>query len=97
MLVLRRYPRDALPSALDARIKPRIKSADVHDEAENRSAYIWASPKPRPVPVARVAEFDGAGGYSLPLVGEGWGGGIAGHSQIKGPFFKWIQRRDPPP
>ena len=32
-----------------------------------------------------------------PLVGEGWGGGIAGHSQIKGLFFKWISRRDPPP
>jgi len=32
-----------------------------------------------------------------PLVGEGWGGGIARHSQIKGLFFKWIQRRAPLP
>ena len=40
----------------------------------------------------------GVRGVSLPargsLVGEGWGGGIAGHAQIKGLFFKWIQRRD---
>src|SRR5271155_1685958 len=32
-----------------------------------------------------------------PLVGESWGGGIARHSQIKGLFFKWIQRRAPLP
>src|SRR5271168_3738699 len=30
-----------------------------------------------------------------PLLGEGWGGGIARHSQIKGLFFKRIQRRAP--
>src|SRR5277367_5812773 len=29
------------------------------------------------------------------LLGEGWGGGIARHSQIKGLFFKRIQRRAP--
>jgi hypothetical protein len=34
-----------------------------------------------------------------PLVTPCWGrvGGIAGRSQIKGLFFKWIQRRDPLP
>src|SRR5271168_5539945 len=32
-----------------------------------------------------------------PLDGGGWGWGIARHSQIKGLFFKWIQRRAPLP
>jgi hypothetical protein len=47
--------------------------------------------------VARAAEFDGLAVTPSPL-GRGvleWG--IAGHSQIKGLFFKWIQRRDPLP
>ena len=53
----------------------------------------WTAKRPAHSLVASVAEFDGVGGYSLPPCGEGLGWGIARHSQIKGLFFKRIQRR----
>ena len=55
----------------------------------------WTAKRPAHSLVASVVEFDGVGGYSLPPCGEGLGWGIARHSQIKGLFFKRIQRRAP--